>query len=125
MKLSLHIAPAPVAAASRNGFADNARALDQWYADHPAVRRLWAIAPEPSDPGLRIVVMLDPSPDGDETAPAWFAHGHRWSADLQRRLRTDVDLECIDGPVPDEFEIDGKGVVVASLCWRDATLEAY
>lgn len=120
MKLNLHLDPTAM-----NALADNTQELAQWYADHPAVRRLWAIAPEAADPGMRIVVMLDPSGDGDETSPMWFAHGHRWSADLQRRLRTSVDLECIDGPVPAEFEIDGEGVVIASLCWRDATAPAH
>lgn len=99
-------------------------ALARWYAEQPAVRRLWAIRAA-EEPMLRVIVMLEPSPDGDEISPAWMAHGSRWARDLRERLAGAVQLERIDGPLPDEFEIDGDGAVLSALCWRDSTaLEA-
>ncbi|CAN7696017.1 hypothetical protein ABL850_28155 [Variovorax paradoxus] len=99
-------------------------ALARWYAEQPAVRRLWAIRAE-DEPMLRVIVLLEPSPDGDEISPAWMAHGSRWARDLRERLADAVQLERIDGPLPEEFEIDGEGAVLSALCWRDSTaLEA-
>ncbi|AGU53455.1 hypothetical protein VAPA_2c08990 [Variovorax paradoxus B4] len=99
-------------------------ALARWYAEQPAVRRLWAIRAT-DDPMLRVIVLLEPSPDGDEISPAWMAHGSRWARDLRERLAGAVQLERIDGPLPEEFEIDGEGAVLSALCWRDPTaLEA-
>jgi hypothetical protein len=95
-------------------------ALAHWYAEQPAVRRLWAVQAT-DEPMLRVIVMLEPSLDGDEISPAWMAHGSRWARDLRERLAGAVQLERIDGPLPDEFEIDGEGAVLAALCWRDST----
>ncbi|QSI30600.1 hypothetical protein GNX71_13830 [Variovorax sp. RKNM96] len=115
MRLSLTSsleAPEPVCARSS--------ALARWYAEQPAVRRLWAIQAT-DEPMLRVIVMLEPSLDGDEISPAWMAHGSRWARDLRERLPGAVQLERIDGPLPDEFEIDGEGAVLSALCWRDST----
>lgn len=95
-------------------------ALARWYGEHAAVRRLWAIRPT-DDTALRVIVMLEPSLDGDEISPVWMAHGNRWSCELRERLDAAVQLERIDGPLPDEFEIDGEGAVLSALCWRDST----
>ena len=95
-------------------------ALARWYAEQPAVRRLWAIQAT-DGPSLRVIVMLEPSLDGDEISPAWMAHGSRWARDLRERLAGTVQLERIDGPLPEEFEIDGEGTVLSALCWRDST----
>ncbi|WP_253278180.1 hypothetical protein [Variovorax paradoxus] len=109
---------------SREQGCATSSALARWYAEHPTVRRLWAIRPV-DESMLRVIVMLEPSLDGDEISPAWMAHGSRWLRDLRERLAGAVQLERIDGPLPDEFEIDGEGVVLSALCWRDSTaLEA-
>lgn len=115
MRLSLTSSPAalePVCATSI--------ALARWYAEQPAVRRLWAIQTT-DEPMLRVIVMLEPSADGDEISPAWMAHGSRWARDLRERVADNVQLERIDGPLPDEFEIDGEGAVLSALYWRDST----
>lgn len=119
MKLTL--APASHAR-HQDSFASNA--LKAWYDAKPAIRRLWAIEPEDAgDAGaLRVVVMLEPSPDGNETSPSWMAHGERWALELSEQLAGTVDLERIDGPLPDEFELEGEGTVLSALCWRDSTL---
>lgn len=119
MKLTL--APASHAR-HQDSFTSNA--LKAWYDAKPAVRRLWAIEPEDAgDAGaLRVIVMLEPSLDGDETSPSWMAHGERWALELREQLAGAVDLERIDGPLPEEFELEGEGVVLSALCWRDSTL---
>ena len=97
--------------------------LKTWYDANPAVRRLWAIQPdERSDASeLRVIVMLEPSLDGDETSPIWMAQGAAWATELRGRLAGVVQLERIDGPLPEEFEIDGDGVLLSTLSWRDST----
>ncbi|MBO9652572.1 MAG: hypothetical protein J7605_29045 [Variovorax sp.] len=85
------------------------------------MRRLWAIQAA-GEPLLRVIVMLEPSLDGDETSPAWMAHGSQWARELRERLAGAVQLERIDGPLPDEFEIDGEGSVLLALCWRDSAV---
>lgn len=101
-------------------------ALERWYATHPKVLRLWAIedqaAPgQTGKAGLRVVVMLAPTLDADETFPFWMAHGRRWTDELRRQVAPLARLELLDGPLPDAFDIDGDGVVVAALCWREST----
>ncbi|MDM0074771.1 hypothetical protein QTH90_10285 [Variovorax sp. J2P1-59] len=97
--------------------------LKTWYDGNPAIRRLWAIRPDGATdvPELRVIVMLEPSPDGDETSPIWMAHGATWASELREQLAGAVQLERIDGPLPDEFEIEGDGVLLSALYWRDST----
>ncbi|SFM68976.1 hypothetical protein [Variovorax sp. OV329] len=104
--------------------APTSDALNSWYGDRPAVRRLWAIRnDEATDAAaLRVIVMLEPSPDGDDASPRWMANGPQWAQELSERLAGSVQLERIDGPLPDEFEIEGEGVLLSALSWRDCTL---
>ena len=118
MKISLSIFPEPA-----HDEAARVQALCSWYAARPAVRRLWVIRPEAPAGGsaLRVILMLEPSPDGDDHSPRWMAHGSRWASELSEQLASPVQLERIDGPLPEEFEIDGEGVLVSALGWRDCT----
>ena len=95
-----------------------------WYDANAAIQRLWAIQPESGEgsPAMRVVVMLAPSPDGNDANLIWMARGPDWGRELRQQLAGAVQLEWIDGPLPDEFEIDGEGVVLTLLCWRDATV---
>ena len=97
--------------------------LKTWYDGTPAIRRLWAIQPDGASDAseLRVLVMLEPSHDGNETSPAWMAHGPRWTRELRQQLDGAVKLERIDGPLPDEVEIDGDGVLLSAMSWRDST----
>jgi hypothetical protein len=88
--------------------------LAKWYAAHSAVRRLWAIS---EAQGLRVIVMLEPTNDGDDLYPAWLANGQRWAHELQSRLGEPVRLELMDQPYPGED-------AVTELSWRDASLPA-
>ena len=96
--------------------------LSNWYDENPGIQRLWAIQPEGAGASpMRVIVMLTASSDGDDMNLAWMAHGPGWELELRQQLAGPVQLEWIDGPLPDEFEIDGEGVVLALLSWRDAT----
>lgn len=98
-------------------------ALKSWYDSNPAVQRLWAIqlTREGGASVLRVMLMLQPSPDGDDTTPVWMARCAKWTLDLSQRLAGPVQLERIDGPLPDAFEVDGDGILLSALCWRDPT----
>jgi hypothetical protein len=89
--------------------------LSQWYAAHPAVRRLWAIQ---DSRRVRVIVTLEPTHDGDEVYPAWLANGGQWSHELQSRMDEPVELEVLDARLAPELPA-GDGVVVAELLWRD------
>lgn len=107
--------------------ASTTKALARWYDERAAVLRLWAIQPESTAGGLtarplRIILLLQPSADGNDTAPAWVAHGATWSRELEQRLARAVQLECVDFAVAEGFEVDGEGALLASLCWRDPTV---
>jgi hypothetical protein len=88
--------------------------LAEWYAAHPAVRRLWAIR---EAHGLRVILTLEPTHDGDEIYPAWLANGQAWAHDLELRVDGPVELQVMHAPFPLELGVDG--VLVAELCWRD------
>jgi hypothetical protein len=92
-------------------------ALARWYADHAAIRRLWAI----DDPlALIVFVALEPTSDGDDTLPLWFAHQSNWRRDLQLLTRRQVQLKLI---VPGAFAepcVSPDAVTVAELSWRDS-----
>jgi hypothetical protein len=90
--------------------------LRNWYASHPVVRRLWAIEAETM---LRIVVTLEPTPDGDDTLPAWLANSRTWARELQLEMDRTVRLEMIGERSNMPSIIDAKDVLVAELSWRD------
>jgi hypothetical protein len=91
-------------------------ALAEWYAAHSNVRRMWAIR---DTRGLRVLVSLAPTLDGDDTYPAWIANGRAWVNELQLCTDDSVRLEQIDEPVVDGIAIGAEGVIVAALSWRD------
>ena len=92
--------------------------LAKWYAAHSAVRRLWAIS-EPQ--GMRVIVTLEPTHDGDDIYPAWLANAREWARELQSRLGGPVQLEVMDEPLREEFATGVDGVLVAEVLWRDSS----
>jgi hypothetical protein len=90
--------------------------LAEWYASHALVRRLWAIR---DAEGLRVLVTLEPTPDGDDTQPAWIANREAWVHELQAYAGSTVRLEQIDH----EVELEAESVLVAAFSWRDPTIE--
>jgi hypothetical protein len=96
-------------------------ALTQWYAAHSAFRRLWAIK---ESQGMRVIVMLEPTHDGDDIYPALLANGHDWARELELRVAGPVQLEVVDEPIAAETATGTDGVLVAELFWRDSSLPA-
>ena len=94
-------------------------ALTQWYAAHSAFRRLWAIKEAQR---MRVVVMLEPTNDGDDIYPAWLANGQQWARELESRIAEPVQLEVVDEPFAAEFVAGMDGLLVAELSWRDSSL---
>jgi hypothetical protein len=94
-------------------------ALTQWYAAHSAFRRLWAIQ---ESQRMRVVVMLEPTNDGDDIYPAWLANGQQWARELESRIAEPVQLEVVDEPFAAEFVAGIDGLLVAELFWRDSSL---
>jgi hypothetical protein len=92
----------------------------KWYAAHSAVRRLWAIS---ESQRLRVIVMLEPTHDGDEIYPAWLANSHEWARELQLRMDCPVQLEVVDAPSVAEFAVGVDGVLVAEVFWRDSSMQ--
>ena len=90
--------------------------LARWYAAHPAVRRLWAIE---ESQGMRIIVMLEPTHDGDDILPAWLANGREWTHELRLRIDGPLQLEVVHEPFLPDFAAGVDGVLVAELSWRD------
>jgi hypothetical protein len=90
--------------------------LAKWYAAHSAVRRLWALR---ESQGVRVVVTLEPTRDGDDIYPAWLANGRDWARELQLGLGEPVQLEVMHGSSPAEWAAGADGVLVAELSWRD------
>ena len=68
---------------------------------------------------MRVIVMLAPTHDGDDTSPAWLANGREWAHQLQLRMEGPVQLEVIDEPFVAQFAAGGDGVLVVELFWRD------
>jgi hypothetical protein len=95
-----------------------AEALAEWYDAHPTVRRLWAVKDAQS---LSVILTLEPTMDGDDTYPAWFACSRGWTREIQSITSSDVKLELLDEPSVDEFEISLEGEIVAAISWRDPT----
>lgn len=98
-------------------FTAESLALASWYDAQPAIRRLWGIR---DAHGLRVIVAVEPTHDNDDVYPAWFAYAKAWASELRSHTGCAVQLELIHEPF-DGIEIDAGSVVIADLCWRDAT----
>lgn len=113
MKLSLD----PMATIPRHITAES-EALAAWYDAHPTIRRLWAIS---DGTVLSVIVTLEPTVDNNDTYPAWFACNHGWAHEIRSMTGGPVNLELLDEPSVDEFEINLEGEIVAAISWRDPT----
>ena len=94
--------------------------LAKWYAAHSAVRRLWAIN---ESQRLRVIVMLEPTRDGDDIYPVWLAKSEEWARELQLRMDWSIQLEVADTPSLPESPAGVDGVVVAEVFWRDSSMQ--
>jgi len=85
--------------------------LERWYADHAAIRRLWAVE---DSSALLVYVTLEPSSDGDDSLPVWLANQQDWTDDLRQVTNREVQLELIASGGPDEPYEE----TIAELSWR-------
>ena len=117
MKLSLD----PMATIPRHITAES-EALAAWYDAHPTIRRLWAILKSQGDAQtISVILTLEPTVDNGDTYPAWFACNQGWAREIRAITGSPVELELLDEPLVDEFEIDLEGEIVAAISWRDPT----
>lgn len=89
--------------------------LTKWYADHPSIRRLWAIE---GPTALEILIALEPAYDSDETLPIWLANRRVWAKDLQRLVAREVQLRLVVLDDIGEFDVNPDAVLIAELSWR-------
>jgi hypothetical protein len=88
----------------------------RWYATHSAVRRLWAVE---DAGGVRIIVKLEPTLDGDDIYPAWIANSHEWAHELQSRIGSPVTLQLMDELAFEAIELGAGSAIIADVYWRD------
>jgi hypothetical protein len=93
-------------------------ALARWYDAKPTVRRLWAIRHEQY---MRIIVAIEPTLDNDDIYPVWLVNTGSWARELHASVGMPVRLELLLSSPWDDIDIDAGGIVIAHLCWRDAT----
>ncbi|HEY5547544.1 MAG TPA: hypothetical protein VIK50_15930 [Gemmatimonadaceae bacterium] len=94
-------------------------ALAGWYDSQPAIRRLWGIREAER---LRVIIAIEPTLDGDDVYPAWFANIDVRASELRRSTGSQVQLELIQESRCGGIEIEDDGVIIADLFWRDATV---
>jgi hypothetical protein len=87
-----------------------------WYAVHSNVRHLWAVR---DSHGLRVLVTLEPTHDGNDSDPVWIANRHAWAHELQLCTDHSVRLERLDEPMLDSAAMDAESLIVATLSLRD------
>lgn len=99
---------------------DISTTLARWYAANCAIRNLWAID---TPVALNVFVKLEPTSDGDDTLPVWFAHNQGWADDLKERTNRDVQLKLIVTDVLPEDDLETGAAMIAELSWRDPWAE--
>lgn len=89
--------------------------LTKWYAANDSVRHLWAVQERGSL--IAVFITLEPTSDGDDALPVWFAKGHQWANELRVLTRCEVQLELL-GSNYERPEISAAATI-AELGWRD------
>ncbi|MBB6093986.1 hypothetical protein HNQ60_002867 [Povalibacter uvarum] len=96
--------------------ADLPSVLASWYAEQSSVRRLRATEESSS---IVVHISLEPTSDGDDALPVWFANNGRWASDLTALTRRNVQLKLVVADPFDELDADSSGDVIAELSWRE------
>lgn len=97
--------------------ADIASALSRWYATQPSIRRLWAIE---NPAALVIVVTLEPTSDGDDPLPVWFAKNRDWARDLEQFTHREVHLKLLIADVLEDPHVVTDAALIAEVGWRES-----
>lgn len=95
--------------------------LTKWYAANTSIRHLWAV--EERESLIVVFITLEPTSDGDDALPVWFANGPVWANELRGLTRREVRLELIDSS---DFERPPAtpAATIAELSWRDPWISA-
>lgn len=96
--------------------ADLSTTLARWYAAQASIRNLWAVD---SPDTLNIFVRLEPTSDGDDMLPVWFAQNQGWADDLRECTQRDVQLQLIVTDDIPETYLETGCEMIAELSWRD------
>lgn len=107
------------APSSEQELAQLSLTLAKWYAARSSIRRLWAIDESAT---LLVLVSLEPTSDGDDPLPVWFAHEREWATDLRARLNRDVRLQLLASGASAPSHVSGAAAIIAELSWRDPWL---
>lgn len=89
--------------------------LAQWYADHAAIRRLWAIE---GTTALEVLVALEPNFDANDMLPVWRANRRFWTRELCLLAGREVQLRLVVLDDFGEFYVNPDAVTIAELSWR-------
>jgi hypothetical protein len=89
--------------------------LTKWYAANDSVRHLWAVQERGSL--IAVFITLEPTSDGDDALPVWFAKGHRWANELCVLTRCEVQLQLL-GSSYEQPDI-ATDAMITELSWRD------
>ncbi|GFE82783.1 hypothetical protein GCM10011487_47830 [Steroidobacter agaridevorans] len=89
--------------------------LTKWYAANDSVRHLWAVHERGSL--IAVYITLEPTSDGDDALPVWFAKGHQWADELCVLTRCEVQLQLL-GSNYEQPDIAAETTIV-ELSWRD------
>ena len=92
-------------------------ALGKWYDAHAAVRRLWALE---HFGAIHVVIVLEPTSDGDDALPAWLANSRKWASDLRLLTSRDVQLTPIFSTAAEDSPVEAGVALIAEFGWRDA-----
>ncbi|WP_129777968.1 hypothetical protein [Peristeroidobacter soli] len=96
--------------------------LTRWYAANTSIRHLWAV--EERDSLMVVFITLEPTSDGDDALPVWFAKGHEWASELADLTRREVQLRLL-GPSDMERPPGAAATAtIAELSWRDPWIRA-
>ncbi|MFC4313648.1 hypothetical protein ACFPN2_31535 [Steroidobacter flavus] len=95
--------------------------LTQWYAANTSIRHLWAV--EEHD-ALMVFITLEPTSDGDDALPVWFAKGHEWVSELTDLTRREVQLRLLGSSDMARPPVDTAAATIAELSWRDPWISA-
>lgn len=103
--------------------------LTAWYGATASVRRLWAVedgsASDDPEGWLKVMLVLEPTADGNETLPVWIANARDWAQELQDRTGRPVWLELVEPPLAGDPEVELRNLLIASESWRDPTTEEF
>ena len=99
-------------------------AMAEWYSSEARVRSFWAFGEGDlpnSQQRIRVLVLLDPTIDSDETSPVWLANAESWSLQLERIVGHAAMLELVrvDAQLPEGRVARGDPPLIAVLRWRD------